>query len=54
MVSDRYLARARRRGTPVNVWTVNDPDDMRRMVDHGVNGIITNHPDILGNVLASA
>jgi glycerophosphoryl diester phosphodiesterase len=52
-VNPRSLARARRWGMPVNVWTVNGTADMRRMADYGVNGIITDYPDILGQVLAT-
>jgi glycerophosphoryl diester phosphodiesterase len=29
----------------VNVWTVNEPDDIRRMVGRGVDAIITNYPE---------
>ena len=54
MVDAQYVARARRWKTPVNAWTVNDAGDMRRMRDLGVDGIITNYPDILRDVLAEA
>jgi glycerophosphoryl diester phosphodiesterase len=53
MVDARYMAWARRRGYQVNTWTVDDPAEMRRLVDLGVDGIITNVPDVLGSVLAS-
>ncbi len=52
LVDARYIDSARRRGQQVNVWTVNVADDMRRMRDLGVNGIITNYPDVLSEVLA--
>jgi glycerophosphoryl diester phosphodiesterase len=51
MVHARYVARARQKRKRVNVWTVNDPRDMRRMRDLGVDAIITNYPDVLANVL---
>ena len=38
-------------GLRVNVWTVDDPDRMRRLVDWGVDGICTNVPDVLLAVL---
>ena len=53
MVDERYVAWAQRHGYRVNVWTVNDPDEMRRMLDLGVDGIITNVPDILRTIIAS-
>ena len=31
-------------GLPVNVWTVNEEFDMLRMIDYGVDGIITDYP----------
>ena len=34
-----------RNGIGVNVWTVNEEEDMRRMKKWGVNSIITNYPD---------
>lgn len=51
MVDARYVAWARRRGYRVNVWTVDDLDEMRRLINLGVDGIITNVPDVLHNVL---
>lgn len=39
------------RGVPVHVWTVNEIDDMRRLLDWGVEAIITDFPDRLGRVL---
>jgi glycerophosphoryl diester phosphodiesterase len=37
-------------GLKVVVWTVNEPADMRRMIEWGVDGIISDRPDILRNV----
>jgi glycerophosphoryl diester phosphodiesterase len=51
-VNTGYLSRARRWRQRVNVWTVNAADDMRHMRDLGVDGIITNYPDVLRDVLA--
>lgn len=51
MVDARTMRWARRRGYRVNVWTVDDPDEMHRLIGLGVNGIITNVPDVLRDVL---
>jgi glycerophosphoryl diester phosphodiesterase len=33
-----------RAGCPIQVWTVNEEADMRRLLDWGVDGLITDHP----------
>jgi len=40
-----------RRGYEVLVWTVNEKADMQQMIEAGVDGIITNHPDLLLDLL---
>ena len=54
LVGERYAATARRRGLRVNAWTVNDAADMRRLRDWGIDGIITNYPDLLRDVLSES
>ena len=46
------LAEARALGLEVHVWTVDKPEDMRRMIAMQVDGIITNRPDILKKLLS--
>jgi glycerophosphoryl diester phosphodiesterase len=45
------LAGARSLGLPVIVWTANDPTLMEALIDAGVDGIITDHPDRLRDLL---
>lgn len=47
----RLLQRAHRAGKHVHVWTVDDPDDMRALLDAGVDGLFTDRTDILKRVL---
>jgi glycerophosphoryl diester phosphodiesterase len=51
MVDASYMAWARRRGYQVNAWTVDDPQDMHRLIALGVHGIITNVPQVLHDII---
>ncbi len=52
VVTGRILEAAARLGLPVAVWTVNDPDAMERLLDLGVDGILTDDPGALARILA--
>lgn len=49
--SPRLIADAHRRGIAVSYWTVNDPDLMECLIDRGADGIITDYPARLRDVL---
>ena len=51
VVDRRFLAAAHRRSLPVHVWTVDDPAQMERLLDLGVDGIMTDRPAVLKEVL---
>lgn len=53
VVTSAAVARAHRLGAPVLAWTVDDPADLRRVLDAGVDGVITNDPRILDRGLHS-
>ena len=40
-----------RAGYRVHVWTINVRDDMHTLIDWGVDGIVTDRPDLLREVL---
>ncbi|MER5375477.1 glycerophosphodiester phosphodiesterase [Streptomyces sp. NPDC002553] len=51
VVDRRFVRAAHARGLHVHVWTVNEPDRMHRLLDLGVDGIMTDHIDTLREVM---
>lgn len=51
IVDRRFIAAAHERGLAVHVWTVNDASQMMRLVDLGVDGIVTDRPTMLRGLL---
>lgn len=51
VVDARTVAAAHAAGRQVHVWTINDPLEMGRLVDLGVDGIVTDRADLLREVL---
>jgi glycerophosphoryl diester phosphodiesterase len=51
VLTPRFLREAHRRNIPVHVWTVNEPEDMRRLLSLGVDGIQTDRPDLLAPIM---
>ena len=49
--STDLIARVKRRGKGVHVWTVNDPRQMSSFIDRGVDNIITDYPEVLREML---
>lgn len=41
-----FVRVARRAGIPVQAWIVDEADDMRRLIDWGVTGLISDRPDV--------
>ena len=50
VVDEAFVRRARARSVPVHVWTIDDPTEMHRLLDLGVDGIMTDRPDLLREV----
>jgi glycerophosphoryl diester phosphodiesterase len=51
VVDERFVAVAHDHGVAVHVWTVDQAEEMRRMVALGVDGIMTDRPSVLDRVL---
>jgi glycerophosphoryl diester phosphodiesterase len=51
ILDKRFVAGAHRAGLPVHVWTIDDPVEMERLLDLGVDGIMTDRPSVLKEVL---
>jgi glycerophosphoryl diester phosphodiesterase len=46
IVSPRFIRHARQAGFKVQVWTVDEEADMKRLLEWGVDGLISNRPDL--------
>jgi glycerophosphoryl diester phosphodiesterase len=51
VVTARFVRRAHRIGQQVHVWTIDDEREMHRLLDLGVDGIMTDRPAVLKQVL---
>ena len=51
LVTQRFVKAAHERGVRVDVWTIDDPGEMSRLLDLGVDTVMTNRPEVLEEVL---
>jgi glycerophosphoryl diester phosphodiesterase len=51
IVTPGFIRAAHERGLRVDVWTIDSEADMRRMLGYGVDGIMTDRPDVLAELL---
>ncbi|SDT78516.1 glycerophosphodiester phosphodiesterase [Actinoplanes derwentensis] len=53
VLTARFLAYLHRLGLAVHIWTVDDPAEIERLIDMGVDGIMTDRIEILRDVYAA-
>ena len=53
VVTERSIRNAHRHDIQVHVWTIDEPDEMHRLLDLGVDGLMTDRPQVLKDVLIS-
>lgn len=51
LTDKKLIAGAHRRGIQMHYWTIDDPKEMKRLIDAGADGILTNRPDLLLKIL---
>lgn len=51
IVTPRFIAHAHRAGLPVKVWTVDEADDIRRLLGWGADAIISDRPDVAAAIV---
>jgi glycerophosphoryl diester phosphodiesterase len=52
-ITPETVAEARALGLKLGAWTVDDPKDMRRLIDRGLDALCTDRPDVLADILHS-
>jgi glycerophosphoryl diester phosphodiesterase len=53
VLTPRFLAYLHRLGLAVHVWTIDDPNEMNKLLDMGVDGIMTDRVDVLRDIFAA-
>ena len=51
IATSRFVRAAHRSNLKVYAWTVNNPKPIRRMIERGIDGIISNRPDLVQEAL---
>ena len=51
LVTKRFVKYVQSIGLKIHVWTINDVNTMQKLIDLGVDGIITDKPKVLRDLL---
>ncbi len=52
VITEGFVARAHRLGLQVHAWTIDDPAEITRLLEMGVDGVMTDKPRVLRDVLS--
>lgn len=52
LTDQKLITGAHRRGQDISYWTIDDPKEMKKLLDAGADGILTNRPDLLLKIVA--
>ena len=53
VVTPTFVEAAHHHGVQVHIWTVDDPIEMEELLDVGFDGVMTDVPEVLLDVLAN-
>lgn len=53
LLTDELIEKAHKKNIRIHVWTVNKKEDMERLIKMGVDGIMTDYPDLLNEAIRS-
>lgn len=51
VMTESFVRASHSRGLAVEVWTINDPETMKKLIEWGVDGIMTDRPDLMIELL---
>lgn len=51
LLTEGFIEKVHKKNIKIHVWTVNEKADMKRLIKMGVDGIITDYPDLLSEVV---
>lgn len=51
LLTEEFIEKAHKKNIKIHVWTVNKREDMARLIKMGIDGIITDYPDLLNEAI---
>ncbi len=51
LLTEEFIERAHKKNIKIHVWTINEKKEMERLIKLGVDGIMTDYPDLLSEVI---